>query len=160
MRHPRKLLRDHYACALLMAIGLGALGLGWTYPFGSLGEMGPGFFPVVLGALMILVAIAVGMTASRHESAPAIVDLARTKSGPPEWRGWICIVAGISSFVVLGAYGGFVPAAFASVFISALGDRENTVTSAAILGAVVTAFGVAVFHFGLHLQLQLFQWGG
>jgi hypothetical protein len=41
-----------------------------------------------------------------------------------------------------------------------MGDRENTWKSAGILAAIVTVFGVAIFHFGLALQLPLFQWGG
>ncbi|MEJ0045599.1 MAG: hypothetical protein WDN04_05275 [Rhodospirillales bacterium] len=43
----------------------------------------------------------------------------------PEWRGWICIVASVLAFVVLGKYGGLLPATFAIVFIAALGDRDN-----------------------------------
>ena len=64
------------------------------------------------------------------------------------------------AFVVLGQWGGLVPATFASVFVSAMGERENTVKGAALLSAVLTVFCVIVFHFGLTLQLPLFQWGG
>ena len=78
----------------------------------------------------------------------------------PDWRGWACILGGVIAFVVLGAYGGLMPATFASVFIAAMGDRQNTVKGAAILSAVLTVFCLVVFHFGLSLQLPLFQWGG
>ena len=62
-------------------------------------------------------------------------------------------------FVLLGAYGGLVPATFASVFIAAMGDRKNTWKSAALLGVVMVVFGVIVFHYGLRVQLPLFAWG-
>ena len=75
-----------------------------------------------------------------------------------EWRGWGCILAGVVAFVVFGQYGGLVPASFASVFIAALGDRNNTWKNAAMVAAVMVAFGVLVFHFGLSLQLPLFRW--
>ena len=39
-----------------------------------------------------------------------------------------------------------------------MGDRNNTVKGAAILSAVLTVFCLLVFHFGLSLQLPLFQW--
>ena len=71
-----------------------------------------------------------------------------------QWRGWLCIVGGVLAFVVLGERGGLVPASFAAVFISAMGDRRNTWRSAAGL----TALGVVVFHYGLHLLLPLFTW--
>jgi hypothetical protein len=45
------------------------------------------------------------------------------------------------------------------VFISAMGDRENTYLSSGILAAVVTVFGVIVFYYGLSMQLPLFHWG-
>jgi hypothetical protein len=75
-----------------------------------------------------------------------------------QWRGWICIVAGLLAFVVLGQHGGLVPASFASVFIAALGDRANSVRAAATLAAALTVAGVAVFHVGLHMALPLFTW--
>ena len=41
---------------------------------------------------------------------------------------------------------------------TALGDRGNTVRDAAWLAAAMTAFGVIVFHYGLHVLLPLFAW--
>jgi hypothetical protein len=75
-----------------------------------------------------------------------------------QWRGWLCIIGGVGVFVVLGTHGGLVPASFFSVFIAALGDRENTVRSAALLALGLTDAGVVVFHYGLHLLLPLFTW--
>jgi len=75
-----------------------------------------------------------------------------------QWRAWGCIVAGVLAFVVLGEHGGLVPASFAAVFVSAMGDRRNTWRSAAALAAGLTALGVVVFHYGLHLLLPLFTW--
>ena len=51
-----------------------------------------------------------------------------------------------------------VPASFVSVFVAALGDRGNSVRAAAGLAAAMTAFGVVVFHYGLHLLLPLLAW--
>jgi len=73
-----------------------------------------------------------------------------------QWRGWLCILGGVAAFVVLGAHGGLVPASFASVFVAALGDRRNSVRDAALLALAMTAFGVVVFHYGLHVLLPLF----
>jgi hypothetical protein len=75
-----------------------------------------------------------------------------------QWRGWLCILAGVLLFVLLGAHGGLVPASFASVFVAALGDRGNSVRAAAALAALLTLGGVVVFHYGLHLMLPLLAW--
>jgi hypothetical protein len=161
MRSLRWVRKDHISAALLLVIGCGVLGCGMTYDVGSLNRMGPGFVPVALGVMMILVAIAIGAAA-----APAQATVRRPREGRepddsgPQWRGWLCILAGVALFVILGDYGGMVLATLVAVFVSAMGDRENTWKSAGILASIVTVFGVAIFHFGLALQLPLFQWGG
>ena len=49
-----------------------------------------------------------------------------------------------------------MPATFAIVFISALGDKMNTWKSAAILGAGVVAVAIVVFWWALQMQFPLF----
>ena len=79
--------------------------------------------------------------------------------GGAEWRGWGCIVLGVVSFLVLGTYGGLVPATFACVFISALGDRGGSVRESLGLACVVTIVGVILFYYLLKVQLPLWRWG-
>ena len=51
-----------------------------------------------------------------------------------------------------------MPATFAAVFISALGDRTNSVRDAALLAAGITIAGVLIFSLGLKLSFPLFTW--
>ena len=152
---PRQLQKDHVAGALLVALGLAVLIAGMGYHVGSLVRMGPGYIPVVLGTILTVVGVAVALltdkgdaTGSRHALPPL-----------PDLRGTLCILAGLAAFVLFGTYGGLLPASFAAVFIAALGDRQNTPKSAALLGAAMVVFGLVVFHWGLRLQLPLFTWG-
>ena len=46
------------------------------------------------------------------------------------------------------------------MFISALGDRDNTLTEAVLLSLAMSFIAVVVFWWALKLQLPLFQWGG
>ena len=159
MRRPKNLGKDHYGALLLLVLGSAVLALGLSYRMGSLNRMGAGFIPVVLGVLMVMVGIAIGVTAAPagQEKIAHPLPGDGTRTGP-EWRGWLCILGGVLAFVVLGEHGGLLPATFASVFISAMGDRNNTVKGAALLGAILTVFCLIVFHYGLSLQLPLFQW--
>src|ERR1700676_3545305 len=116
--------RDYYGGALMFLLGLGAILQGRTYPVGTLSRMGPGFFPVALGVILALVGAAIALRARFLKGETEEKVLA------PEWRGWFCICLSIVAFVVLGKYGGLLPATFAIVFISALGERENTVKNA------------------------------
>jgi hypothetical protein len=155
--------KDHLSALMLIALGAFALALGMTYRVGNLNRMGAGYIPMVLGVLMILVGIAVGVTSTpASRAATRAAAAAHSHTSPyrgPEWRGWLCIIGGVVAFVVLGQYGGLVPATFMSVFIAAMGDRNNTMKSAAILAAVLVVFGTLVFHVGLKLPLQMFRWG-
>jgi len=159
MTRLKALNKDHFGSLLLIALGAGVLAMGLGYRMGNLNHMGAGFIPVVLGALMVLVGIAIGVTAApRGGEMTNPLPGHGTHGGAPEWRGWLCILGGVVAFVVLGDHGGLVPASFASVFVSALGDRTSTIKSSAALAAVLTTFCVIVFHYGLSLQLPLFQW--
>ena len=146
--------KDLYAGALVFLFGIGAISAGITYNIGSLSRMGPGFFPVAVGAILVLVGLAIAFTSKRPD-----VHAEAKEHLPPEWRGWICIAAGVLAFVVLGKYGGLLPATFAIVFISALGDRQNNVKDALILALGMCVICTVVFWWALQLQFPLFTWG-
>lgn len=145
--------KDYFGGALMFLIGVVAIVVGRTYPIGTLGRMGPGFFPVALGVILALAGLAIATSARFAEREVA------KKALPPEWRGWICICLSIVAFVVLGKYGGLVPATFAIVFISALADRQNTIKSAIVLSLAIIAICIIVFWWALQMQFPLFGWG-
>ena len=152
-RFLNKYTTDYYGGGLMILLGLGVVMQGRTYNVGTLSRMGPGFFPVALGTILALIGAAIALTAKGS------VPPGEEKHLAPEWRGWICITLSIVAFVVLGKYGGLIPATFAIVFISAMGDRQNTVKSAFILAVAMVAICVAVFWWALKMQFPLFQWG-
>lgn len=148
-----KRTRDYLGGILMMALGLAAAGGASSYRIGTLSRMGPGYFPIALGIILALTGLAIAITArfTRYEGEMEVLA--------PEWRGWLCICASIVAFVALGKYGGLLPATFAIVFISALGDRKNSVVSAAALALACVVVAVVVFRWALQLQFPLFQWG-
>ncbi len=155
MRSPLAALpKDYLGGALMVLIGVGAIVEGSRYEIGTLHRMGPGYFPIALGALLTLIGVAIGAVAWMERAPPA-----GDKALPPEWRGWACIAGAVIAFVVLGHYGGLVPATAAIVFISALGDRDNGVKSALLLTALMLAIAVVVFWWALQISFPLLRWG-
>ena len=146
----RRLNRDQWGALLLVLIGTGVVVQGTGYRMGTLTRMGAGFMPVVYGTLMTFIGLVLGVTAHRGRDAV---------SRRSEWRGWLCIGAGVVSFVVLGRWGGLAPATFGAVFLSALADRHNSVRDAALLALLMVIVGTLIFNLGLHMQLPLFTWG-
>jgi len=147
--------RDYYGGALMVLIGLSAVCLGSRYGIGSMTHMRAGYFPVSLGAILALLGVAIAGSAAMKPRR----EHAQEETLPPEWRGWICIALSILAFLALGKYGGLLPATFAIVFISALGDRENSILAAFILAVAISAICVALFWWALKLQFPLFSWG-
>ena len=144
--------RDYYAGALMLVIGVAAAWQGIAFRVGSLTHMGPGFFPVALGSLLAMLGIGIALGSTKRRLA--------TGAAPrPEWRAWGLILLSVAAFVAIGKYGGLLPATFAIVFISALGDRDNTWRSALALSAVMCGVAVIVFWWLLQLRLPLFGWG-
>lgn len=146
-----KRTRDCIAGALMFALGIYAAYQGGSYRIGSLGSMGPGFFPVTLGVALALIGIAIIVAApSEQATEPVAVE--------PQWRGWLCILGGIVAFLITAKHLGLLPASFTVVFISAFADRQNTVKDAFVLALAVVVVCYFVFWWGLRVELPLFRW--
>lgn len=144
--------RELLSAGMLMAIGIATAVGGSNYTVGSLAKMGPGFFPVALGTLLILLSLLMVVTPVSME------DKLADEQPAPEYRAWACVTLGVIAFIVLGKYGGLVPGTFSLVLISALGDKRNTLKSALALAAGVTVLAVLLFKLLLELQIPLFTW--
>ncbi|VFR61319.1 Tricarboxylate transport protein TctB [plant metagenome] len=151
---PSVMRREWWAGGIMIGLGIAVVIGGNLYQVGSLSRMGPGLFPIILGVLLALMGVLIIVTA---KTLPP--DEEGDEMGPPEWRGWACILGGLVAFMILGRYGGLVPATFALVFIAAMGDREHNWRTALLLALGVTVVGCAIFSWGLQLQFPLLRWG-
>ncbi|WP_458766255.1 tripartite tricarboxylate transporter TctB family protein [Cupriavidus basilensis] len=159
MNTPSRFKKDYYGGGLMTLIGLATLVAGLQYRTGTLSHMGPGFFPAAVGALLAIVGVLIAISARKEPPAQAQAPGHGHGAGLPDLRGCACIILGVLAFLLLGKYGGLIPATFAIVFISALGDRSNTVKQAAILALAMCVIATVVFWWALQLQLPLFAWG-
>lgn len=156
---PSNFRKDYYGGALMTVIGLTAAYVGYGYRIGTPSRMGPGFFPLAIGLLLAFTGVLIALSA-RADGAPGGGAPGHGHGhGMPDLRGGICIIASVLAFLLLGVYGGLVPATFAIVFISALGDRGNSVFQAFMLSMAMCLIAVIVFWWALQLQLPLFHWG-
>ena len=149
--------KDYYGGGLMVVIGLAAVIASVQYKLGTLQRMGPGFFPCAVGALLAVSGLLIAVTA-RGGQPPAETG-GHHPTGLPDMRGSLCIIAGTIAFLVLGNYCGLLPATFAIVFISAMGDRSNSVLQAFLLSMAMMAIATVVFWWALQLQLPLVKWG-
>lgn len=137
-----------------VAAGLAFVALGVLFVAGSLAldlgtplRMGPGFFPLILAGLMIVIGVAILLQGLQH--APA-----GTVSVP--WRGIVLLLAAPIVFGATIRGLGLVPAVALVVVISAYASRRMTLPLAVSVTVGLTLFCVLVFHVGLNLPIRLF----
>ena len=155
MKHHVK--KDYYGGALLMIVGAAACYASVSYRIGQLSSMGPGYFPFALGVLIAIVGAMIAITA-RGEQEEAAGGHGHGH-GMPDLRGAACIVLAAVAFYFIGDWFGLLPATFAISFISALGDRNNTVKQSFVLSVVMMVVAAVVFYWALKLQMPLYKWG-
>lgn len=145
--------KKEIAPALLMLfIGMATVLGSLNYKIGSLARMGPGYFPLLLGAGLMLVALLIALSPPESEDAESATVFV------PQYRAWSLVIGAIVLFVVLGHYAGLVPATFSLAFVAALADTKNSIKTAFTVAVVLTAMAVAVFHYGLQMQFPLLRW--
>ncbi len=139
--------KDFLAGLLFLAIGAGAIVVARDYPFGTAMRMGSGYFPTVLGGILVLFGVFLMARGARSG------ERGRVMWG---WKPLACIAASMVLFGFLMPRLGLVPALAALFFTAALGGREFRLGEVLALTAVMTAFAVGVFVYVLKLPFQLF----
>jgi uncharacterized membrane protein len=144
---------DLLAGAIFIAFGL-AFGIeAWIrLPIGSALRMGPGYFPLLLAGLLILVGLAVALIPG---------EVPETQSGPVPWRGLAFILPAPVIFGATIRGLGLVLSVAIIVLVTAFASRKTSLCFTVLLALGLTAFCVALFHYGLGLPIRLFgPWTG
>jgi hypothetical protein len=123
--------QDFWAGVLFIVFGAIALWHGWSYPVGTVTQMGPGFVPRALSfALLGIGAILVlrGIAATGVGITPSLV------------RPQVLILLAIVAFGLMIERFGLAPAVVAATIIAALASRQmkwiETVTLAVLLAGI------------------------
>ena len=139
--------KDFWAGA--MYIGFGGFAVAWAmthYQMGTAVRMGPGYFPVMLGGLLVVLGL-------------AVLLFALATDGPPvpqfHYRPLLLISLGCVAYGYLMKPLGLVGATAALVYVSALGGHEFNWKEVTILYLILIAFSWLVFVKGLTLPFPV-----
>lgn len=134
--------------AIYLAFGVAALWFGWDYPMGTGARMGPGYFPLVLGAVM---------------SGFGIVSLVRALVMANEpmphfaWRPLALIIGSVVLFGLLLSYLGLPVGLAALILVSASASERFRLEWKPLFGmAILIALCVLVFVKALGVPLPLY----
>jgi Tripartite tricarboxylate transporter TctB family len=138
--------KDVWAGLMFVAAGGGAIAIAREYPFGSALRMGPGFFPTLLGGILVLFGLYIlARGLRRRQRIEARLSL----------RALLMLPLSLVLFGALMDRAGFVPALVGLVFASAAARRQFNWREVALLTVVLTALSVAIFIWGLGLPYPL-----
>lgn len=143
--------KDFFAGLLFVAFGVFAIIIARDYPLGTAARMGPGYFPRLLGMLLIVLGVALSLTALRGH-------------GPPlpgwKWRPVSIVLLSVVAFGLVLTHAGLVLSTIGLIVIASTASREFRFRESLLSGVLLAALSVGVFVIGLKLQLPIWPGSG
>ena len=139
--------RDFFAGAIFLLFGLCAVLVGRDYPMGTALHMGSGYFPLVLGALLLLLGAGICIKG-------LVIDGEGLES--IGLRPLLLVLLAIGAFAVSVEPIGLVAATVLMTLIGASASPESRWREVVVLTIALLGLSVGVFAYGLGLPLRLF----
>ena len=141
--------KDLVAGLMFIAVGATAIVIASNYTLGTAARMGPGYFPRILGILMIVLGAVIALRALRVTGPPL-----------PGWK-WRPVTVILGSVIVFGLVVNWLGLVFSTILLilmSSAASTEFRPKEAVISGVLLAALAVGVFVIGLKLQMGI--WPG
>ena len=142
IKHPK----DFYAGLMYAVIGVGAIVVAQSYNMGTSVRMGPGYFPTVLGALLLIVGSISMVRAFTHEGE-AIKRFF--------WKEIVLVLGSVALFGIMVRGAGLLPSLLVLVVVSAWASDQFKIKNTLLLAVVTSIFSVLVFVKGLGLPFAI-----
>jgi len=151
-------IRDLLGGALLVLIGGATAIAAQQYGIGSATNTEPGFFPLILACLLLLIGAGLMLSA---------LDFRGTKTKGEGlrfdlWHLW-CLVVVAGGFILFGLLlpiAGLFLTCFVTIAAIGVGSRLLTPLGALTVALVLSVVAVVLFRYLLDLQVQAWPWGG
>ena len=142
IRHPK----DFFAGLLFIAFGVAAIAIGSNYALGTAARMGPGYFPRILGLLLIALGLALALRALRLDGSPIPRFV---------WRPLLVVLGSVLAFGLMVNHVGVVVSTIFLIVAASAASHEFRLRESLISGVALAALAVGVFVIGLKLQLPI-----
>ncbi len=139
--------KDFWSGVMLIATGTAAILIARNYQFGTSLRMGPGYFPTVLGGLLVVFGIIVGAKGFRSDA----------ERFEESWslRALIVLPLSLVLFGLLIDRAGFIPAMLALIVGAAAASAQSRPIEVLVFAILLTACCVVVFIWALGLPYEL-----
>lgn len=133
---------------VIALIGIGAVVIASGYDFGTMRRMGPGFLPVVVGAVLAVIGIAIALRPEPRETDEPIAISWKKLRAP------LFVFGAIAVWCALAEWAGLLIATAALVLVGSLAHPKPNAVRIAISLVVLPLLAVLVFRVGLGLPLN------
>jgi len=142
--------KDFWAGLLFVAVGVAAIVIAGNYPLGTAARMGPGYFPRMLGLLLVALGALLALRGTRIAGAP----LARL-----QWRPTAIVLGSVVLFGAIVNHAGLVLSTVLLIVLASAASREFRPRESLVAGIFLAALAVGVFVIGLQLLLPIWPTG-
>lgn len=139
--------RDIICGLLFILVGLFFAIQAYGLDLGTAFRMGPGYFPLVLAGILVILGVVVIIQGTQLEHEPM---------GPIAWRGLLFILPAPIFFGLTVRGLGFVPSLFFTGLLAAFASTKMRPGMALVLVGGLTLFSVIVFSYALGLPFRRF----
>ena len=146
----KRAVTDIMAGLIFVAFGLAFAIASLRYELGTPLRMGPGYFPLVLGGILVLLGL---LTVGKGLTAGAGAE---GRFGNVPWRALVLIVVAVLFFGLTVRGLGLVPATAVTALLTALASYRTSILAAVAIAAGLTVLCVLIFVLALQLRLPLF----
>jgi putative tricarboxylic transport membrane protein len=145
----KRAVTDILAGLIFVAFGLAFAITSLSYELGTPLRMGPGYFPLALGGILVFLGLLiVGKGFISNSGAEGF--------GSVPWRALILIVLAVLFFGLTVRGLGLVPATAVTTLLTGLASYRTGILAAVAIAAGLTVLCVLVFVLALQLRLPLF----
>lgn len=142
-------LKDIGAGAFFLVAGLVYGSIAWFgLPIGSALNMGPGYFPIVLSGMLVVlglwIAVRGALDTHGHEAFGAV-----------PWRGVVLLSLATIIFAAFVEQLGLLPGVFATTFLATLANPKVRLMPALFTSLCIALFCTAVFAYGIRLPIPV-----
>lgn len=133
--------------AIYTFLGLFTIAASLSYPVGTAARMGPGFFPLGLGALLTLLGLSVLLRAAAIGPTSHIERM--------DWPSGLWIAGSIGLFALTLQSLGFIVSVSLLVLASSAASLDRNWRAAAVSAVALTLLTLAIFVIGLGVRLPI-----
>ena len=144
-----RISKDLLAGLLFVFLGGTALLISSGYRIGTVLKMGPGYFPVLISSVVLVLGLIIAGRAAFTGTTEPLERII------PNFRPILSVLAAVVAFALLLPKLGLVLSIVALIVISRMARPEGGWGEFVLMVCVLTAIGVGVFAYGLKLPLEL-----